>query len=176
MKKHIKTIQRSIIFCMIVMFVCPNLLPSIDNRIAADESAGVRLLDRLVMGFKTMAEAGAGNYEQVNMFLQDAMAGLKKAKKDNQVNAVFYMRYKRLLTIMKLAVIDTPYDPEGILDDFILREINTFIESVTGIRSEREHRGIGAIAGAIAEEILNLHIYLDSKSDRAALIKKYKLR
>lgn len=176
MKKRIKLIQWNIIFCMMIVFVFPNLMLSIDESIVADESAGVRLLDRLVMGFKTMAEAGAGGYDHVNTFLQDAMAGLKKAKEDNQVDAVFYMRYKRLLTTMKLAVIDTPYDPEGILDDFILREINTFIESVTGIRSEREHRGIGAIAGAIAEEILNLHIYLDSKSDRAVLIKKYRLR
>ncbi|MGB3861470.1 MAG: hypothetical protein WBE11_13300 [Candidatus Aminicenantaceae bacterium] len=36
-----------------------------------------------------------------------------------------------------------------------------------------EHRGVGAIAGAVAEEVLNLHIYLENKEKRASLIEYY---
>lgn len=141
-----------------------------------ENPSGTELLDSLVLSFKELASSGKGGYEAVNQVLQNSMSGLKKAKEQGRIDAVFYMRYKRMLTIMKLAIIDTPYDPEGILDDFILKELNSFDEDVTGIKSEREHRGIGAIAGAIAEEILNLHIYLDGLKNRDKLIQKYKLR
>lgn len=140
-----------------------------------ESSAGARLLDSLVSSFKEMAVSGKGGYEEVNEVLQKSMAGLKKARELDQVDAVFFKRYKRMLTIMKLAIIDTPYDPEGILDDFILREINAFDEDITGLKSERNDRGIGVVAEAIAEEILNLHIYLDGLKKRDQLIKKYKL-
>ncbi len=36
-----------------------------------------------------------------------------------------------------------------------------------------EQRGIGAIAGTIAEEIINLHLYLDSRLEREKVMKKY---
>jgi hypothetical protein len=42
------------------------------------------------------------------------------------------------------------------------------------LRAEGENkRGIGAIAGAMAEEILNLHIYLDGLKNRPELLKKF---
>ena len=68
-------------------------------------------------------------------------------------------------------------DPEGILDDYTLREMKRFIVDVTGEDADippPEQRGIGVIAGAISEEILNLIIYLDGQKNRGKLLEKYK--
>jgi len=37
----------------------------------------------------------------------------------------------------------------------------------------RKNRGIGALAGTIAEEIINLHLYLNSRLEREKVMKKY---
>ena len=143
---------------------------------SAEEEAGFVLLESLVLSFSTMAEEGTGGYEKVNNVIQKLMADLKKADKEKKVDPVFFGRYHRMLVIMKLTIIDTPYDPEGILDVFIVRELKKFIDDVTGVGADLpppEHRGIGAIAGAIAEEVLNLHIYLENKKKRANLIEYY---
>lgn len=143
---------------------------------AAEEEAGFALLESLVLSFATMAAKGTGGYEEVNSVIQNLMSELKKAKADKKVDSVFFGRYHRMLVIMKITIIDTSYDPEGILDRFIIRELKGFIDDVTGVKTElppSEHRGIGAIAGAIAEEVLNLHIYLENKKKRAGLIEYY---
>jgi hypothetical protein len=142
----------------------------------ADEDAGYALLESLVLVFADMAEKGTGGYEKVNNAAQNLMADLKKAKDQEKVDSVFYARYHRILLIIKLTIIDKPYDPEGILDPFIAAQLNEFIDDVTGIEATlqpQEKRGIGAVAGAIAEEVLNLHIYLDGSKDKDELIKKY---
>ena len=168
-----KTIVSSAALISILML---SAWPLIGFNPEKENPSGTELLDSLVLSFKELANSGKGGYEAVNKVLQNSMAGLKKAGEQGRIDAVFYMRYKRMLTIMKLAVIDTSYDPEGILDDFILRELSDFDEDVTGLKSERENRGIGALAGAIAEEILNLHIYLDGLKNRDKLVDKYRLR
>lgn len=146
------------------------------NVSAGKEEAGYALLESLVVAFGEMARTGRGGFEMVFEFLQKQMAELKKAKAQGQVDALFYKRYHRILEVLMLTIRMPEADPEGILDDFTLKEMKRFIVDVTGEGAEippPEHRGIGAIAGAIAEEILNLHIYLDGKKNREELLKKY---
>jgi len=143
--------------------------------------AGYVLLDKIITGFKAMAQKGTGGFESVNNLLEEAMAEAKAAKAQGKIDSPFFSRYQRLLVVAKLAIIDQPYDREGILDEFIAREINAFVDDVTGERGTLEgkgenKRGIGAVAGAMAEEIINLHVYLDGLKTRPELLKKFGLR
>ncbi len=151
------------------------------------DEAGYVLLDKIISGFKTMAEKGSGGYESVNALLQGAMAEAKAARAQGKIDAPFFNRYHRVLVIAKLAIVDIPYDKEGILDEFIFREINSFIEDVTGERrtidkgidlaaAGENKRGIGFIAGAMAEELVNLHIYLDGQKNRPEILKKFGMK
>lgn len=145
--------------------------------LSAKDEAGYLLLDKIISGFKTMAEKGSGGYESVNNLLQEAMTEAKAARAQSKIDALFFSRYHRLLLVAKLAIVDIPYDREGILDEFIVQEINSFIDDVTGERGKVEttgknKRGIGSIAGAMAEEIINLHIYLDGQKNRQEILKK----
>jgi hypothetical protein len=141
-----------------------------------NNKAGFALLDSLVTTFSDMAAKGTGGAEVVNARIQPIMAELKKAKAQKQIDSVFFNRFRRILMIIKLTIIDTSYDPEGILESLIVSELNEFINDVCGMDEQHpspENRSIGTIAGALSEEILNLYIYLDNQKNREQLRKKY---
>ena len=159
-------------------FFCMNLFAAEQsgNATTAADEASFALLVSLVSSLGEMARAGKVSYEEVNTLLQKKMAELKKARAEKQIDPVFYKRYKRILVVLKLTILDTSYDPEGILDSLISNELKAFIVDVTGADEQLpppEHRGIGTVAGALFEEILNLYIYLDGKKDREKLREKY---
>jgi len=141
------------------------------NLSAADE-AGYALLDKYILSFKQMAEEGTGGIEKVENALEGMMAEAKKDKAQGLIDPVFFNRYRRLLMITKLAIIE---DPEGILSPLIEREISEFIEDITGEKLNMGGKGgIGAMAGALAEEVINLHMYLDNKKNREKLMEELK--
>ena len=131
------------------------------------------LLNMVIDDFKTMAGEGTGGYEVVNTKMQTWMAEAKKAKSQGHIDSVFFRRFARMMMVIKLAIVPTPNDTEGILDSIIEREINLFIGDVFGEEPDLKERGIGVIATALAEEILNLHLYLDTKDRREELKKKF---
>lgn len=159
------------IFCMNIVFA----EKTVKSYPPADE-AGYALLESLVVAFSDMARTGKGGFGEVNPVLQRQMAMLKKARSQNQVDALFYKRYHRILEVLKLTIRENKTDPEGILDDFTRQEIKKFIIDVTGADANippPEQRGIGVVAGTIAEEIINLHLYLNSRMEREKVMKKY---
>lgn len=134
------------------------------------------LLDSIVVGFNKLAMKGAGAYNPVNDLLQESMARLNKARTDKNVDEIFYARYKRILVVLKLAIMDRKDDTQGILSDLIGKEMQAFAFDITGeIRDmhDPKKRGIASIAKAIIWEILNLHIHLDTKDNRGNLMRKY---
>jgi hypothetical protein len=146
------------------------------NKPNGEREAGYTLLESIVVSFGELARTGKGGFDDVFPFLQNQMAELKKAKAQEQIDALFFMRYHRILEVIMLAIRPPESDPEGILDDFTIREMRKFIVDVSGVDadiSSVKHRGIGVIAGAIAEEILNLHVYLDGLENREELLRKY---
>jgi len=161
-----------------ITILCMNMVfaeKAVKSYPPADE-AGYALLESLVVAFSDMARTGKGGFEDVNPILQRQMAMLKKARSQNQVEALFYNRYHRILEVLKLTIRKKETDPEGILDNFTHQEIKKFIMDVTGADATippPENRGIGAIAGIIAEEIINLHLYLDSRLEKENVMKKY---
>ncbi|MCK5202511.1 MAG: hypothetical protein KAR15_01515, partial [Desulfobacterales bacterium] len=136
---------------------------------------GKVLLDHMISGFKAIAIAGSGGYNVVDQLLQNSVVMLRKAKMDKAVDSVFYRRYKRILEVLKLTIINAKHDRENILNDHIAMVIQSFIYDITGefknLGSERY--GIGLISEAVSFELLNLHIYLDTKNNRPELMKKY---
>ena len=169
-------IRKTLAFSFIFLFGWSMAAPEMTNSGMADSKTGYSLLESLVMAFSEMAQTGEGGYELVNSILQKKMAELKKAKTQGLVDSVFFRRYKRILVVLKLSIIDEPYDPERILNSFIVTELKSFHEDVFGTETEfppPEHRGIGAIAGAIAQEVLNLHIHLDGLKKMEKLKARY---
>lgn len=140
------------------------------------DEAAYALLDNLVLSFKDMAEKGTGG-EVVSNALNEIMAAAKKAEAQGQIDPVFTRRFKRILVILKLAITE---DKEGILEPVIEREIEEFVKDIfgeTGADVDKNGKpiiGIGQIAGAVAEEILNLRIYLDTKEEKMKLMEEYK--
>ena len=146
-----------------------------DSNGGTDEAA-YALLDKLVLSFKDMAERGTGG-EAVSNALNEIMAAAKKTESQGQIDPVFSRRFKQILVILKLAITE---DKEGILEPVIEREIEEFVKDVFGeTRADVDKKGkpvigIGQVAGAVAEEILNLRIYLDTKEEKMKLMEEYK--
>ncbi len=117
-----------------------------------------------------MAEKGTGGREKVIPALEEMMADAKKAKDQEQIDPVFFNRYNRLLMVMKLFLVE---DEEGILKPVIEREVGEFVWDVEGIKLDGSgKKTIGFVSQAIADELVNLHLYLDNIEKKMELRKK----
>lgn len=135
------------------------------------EKDGYVLLDKVIMTFQEMAESGSGGKNEVDNALEAIMADAKRAKAQGSIDLVFFKRFHRLLMILKLAIAESP---EGILGPLVERELSNFVGDVKGEKLEvKGKKGIGTIAAATAEEIINLHLYLDSRKDRDKLMEAF---
>ncbi len=123
------------------------------------EKAGYALLDKYIMTFKRMAETGTGGKEVLDKALEEMMAEAKKAKSAGSLDPVFYRRYNRLLAISKLFIIE---DRQGILGPLITQEVGKFAEDVKGIELDPNIYPLGPVADALAEEVIDLHLYLEN--------------
>lgn len=127
-------------------------------------------MDKVISTFKGMAERGTGGREKVLPALEEMMADAKKAKDQEQIDQVFFNRYNRLLMVMKLLLVE---DEEGILGPVIEREIREFVWDVEGIKLDYTgKKTIGYVSEAIADELVNLHLYLDNIEKKKELRKK----
>jgi len=127
-------------------------------------------LDKVISTFKGMAEKGTGGREKVIPALEEMMADAKKAKDQEQIDPVFFNRYNRLLMVMKLFLVE---DEEGILRPVIEREVGDFVWDVEGIKLDGSgKKTIGFVSQAIADELVNLHLYLDNIEKKMELRKK----
>ena len=163
-------------FIVCILLLWANLAQAKMDGNGGKDEAAYALLDKLVLSFKNMAEKGTGGGEVVSNALNEIMTAAKKAEAQGQIDPVFSRRFKRILVILKLAIIE---DKEGILEPVIEREIEEFVKDVCGEtaggvdKKGKPTIGIGQIAGAVAEEILNLRIYLDTKEEKAKLMEEY---
>ena len=158
------------------LFLCVSLSQAEMAGSGGEDEAAYALLDKLVLAFRTMAEKGTGGKEVVNNALNEIMATAKMAREQGQLDPVFSRRYRRILVILRLAIVE---DEEGILEPLIKREIGDFVKDIYGeigmtVDKKGEPAiGIGRIAGAVAEEILNLKIYLNTKEEKKKLMEEY---
>ena len=167
--------KATLILC--ALFLCVSLCPADMTGNGGEDEAAYALLDKLVLAFRTMAEKGTGGKDVVNNALNEIMATARTAKEQGQLDPVFSRRFRRILITLRLAIVE---DKEGILEPLIKREIGDFVLDIYGelgvpIDKKGEPAiGIGRIAGAVAEEILNLQIYLDTKEEKAKLMEEHK--
>lgn len=144
---------------LVVFFLSLSGGPTAGNLNPKNEKAGYALLDMYILTFKKMAESGAGGKETLDQALEEMMVEAKKAKSAGSIDAVFFRRYKRLLTITKLFIIE---DRQGILGQLITEEVGKFMEDVKGIKFEPEKNPLSEVADTLADEIINLHLYLEN--------------
>lgn len=106
-----------------------------------------------------MAETGTGGREVLDKALEEMMDDAKKAKSAGSIDPLFFRRYHRLLAISKLFIIE---DRQGILGPLISEEVGKFVEEVKGIKLDPNENPIGPVADALAEEVIDLHLYLEN--------------
>ncbi len=148
----------------------PQLWPS---SAAGKTEAGYVLLDRILVLFRNLAMTGSGGRVAVETGLEGIMTEAVQAKTRNQIDPVYFRRLNRLLAIMKLAV---AADSKGILKPSIDRMTSDFVEDISGqapVLGKDGGVGLGVLAAALADEIVNLRIYLDTKEQKAKLLEQW---
>jgi len=136
---------------------------------AADvKKAGYALLDKYVAAFQEIASSGsgAGLENRLRAMADDA----KKAKDAGEIDRVFFTRYSRLLALSALVV---AADQGNLLAPVVELELADFLKDVTGedVVALRGAEAVGQVARALAEEVINLQLYLDTLERREALKK-----
>ena len=144
---------------------------------AIDKKAGYALLDAISQAFYDMATNTmvSGSKEnavmQIEKLLSKSIVDAKAAKEQKQIDPVFYVRYIRLLSTIKLVMAP---DEQGILTPVINRELGQFIEDVLGEEFKSSGpESINQVANAIADEIINLQLQLDNLEKKEALRKAW---
>jgi len=163
---------------MLVMIILAGLVvpafPGESSPAAFDKKTGTAFLESIATIFHDLAMSGGAKEDivkRIEDFLVTTMTDAKKAKDENKIDAVFFARYARLLSIIKLSLAP---DPGGILVPIINDEMRRFVNEVLG----EEWKGsgpaaIGQAANAIADEIVNLQLYMDNLEVKAKLRKAW---
>lgn len=166
-----------ILICIILclLFFWANLTSSGISFKPADKDAGYALLDSLVVTFKEMAEKRESVFDKADKELEEMMREAMRAKAQNQIDAVFFKRFSRILLVLKLVISNPP--GQVIMMQLMKREVNQFIEDVEGVKFDIDKAGpnvaINTFSQAISHEVINLRIYLDNKEKREKLIEEY---
>jgi len=138
-----------------------------------DKNVGYSLIAELSRSFQNMAQSDVGGPAAVTHVLTALMKDAKQARKDAKINAVFFQRFSRILRILYTAVLADP-DKTGILMPLIEREMGDFVLEATGESWSGSGRsGIGQLANAVAQSIIDLHIYLDTMDQRENIMKSF---
>ena len=138
-----------------------------------DKTVGYALIAKLNRSFQSMAQSGAGGAEIVSKALTTLMKDAKQARKEAKIDPVFFQRFSRFLRVLFTAVLSDP-DQTGILMPIIEREMGDFVLEATGESWSGSGKGsIGQLANAVAQSIIDLHIYLNTLDQRETIMKSF---
>jgi len=145
-------------------------MSAMEGETSALKKGGYTLLDMYIRSFQEMARLGTTG-DRLEAYLQTMAAEAKKAREAGEVNLVFYSRFARILALTKLVI---EPDRGSLLAPIVVPEIMDFVKDVTGedILTRTGGATIGQLANALAEELVNLQIYLDTLDKREAMRKK----
>jgi hypothetical protein len=137
---------------------------------------GTALLDLFLDHLREIAQSGKA--EVLEPRLQEMMIAANKAREAKTIDPVFFRRFNRMLAVTKLVA--TP-DSSGVLGPVIEQVLGDFVLDKLGLPGFREEGGKGPkavnwVAQALASEIIDLQIYLDTLGQRQALQKKMEER
>jgi hypothetical protein len=144
------------------------------------DHAGYQLLERLAVLVVTAA-APSGNGE-IGPDLVDLAKDLKVARGAKRVDDLFAVRYGKLLSAVRQGILR---DPEVLYWPMYRHTMMDFIEERTGRMPDwkeilfhvENHGGSGVglaiLADAMMSEIVSLHVHLENRERRSALIQLY---
>jgi hypothetical protein len=163
-------LKTSLGFFILVILAVP-LLADGPSASPVDKTVGYALIDAVGQTFHDMAVSGSGDVDLVNKAVEKFMAEARKAREEGRIDPVFFARYSRILAIIKIAVAP---DPQGILVPMFDDELRRFVREVLG----EDYKGsgpqaIGQVANAIADELINLRLYLDDIEAKEKLRKAW---
>jgi len=145
------------------------------------DRTGFELLDRLVVAV-VKAVAPGGEPSHLDRDILVLAKDLKSAREAKQVDDLFAVRYSRLLSAVRQAVLQ---DPEVLYWPMYRFRMIDFIEERTGqepawddlIFMVNDHGGsgvgLGAISDALMSEVVSLHILLENQARRPEILKSY---
>lgn len=131
---------------------------------------GYALLDSLVTIFRDLPiDKGL---KAVSSRLENLLGDVQASREANQIDAVYYNRYRRILFIFKLII--TPMKKNNLWEPIIFRELTAFVRDTTGENWEwGNKKSVPKMARALEEEFINLQIYLDTRETRKKLRQKW---
>jgi hypothetical protein len=165
---------------LVGILAAASAIPAWPAQDPADQT-GFQLLDRLVVALvKAVAPGGgAADFDQNILLLAK---DLKSAREAKRVEDLFAVRYSRLLSAVRQAVIQ---DPEVLFWPMYRFQMIDFIEERTGQMPDwddllfmiNDHGGsgvgLGALSDAIMSEVVSLHIHLENLTRRPEILKSY---
>ena len=139
-------------------------------------ATGTALLDLFLDHLRDIAQSGKA--EVLEPRLQEIRIAANKAREAKTIDPVFFRRFNRMLAVTKLVA--TP-DSSGVLGPVIEQVLGDFVLDKLGLQGFHEEGGKGSkainwVAQALASEIIDLQIYLDTLGQRQALQKKIEER
>ncbi len=141
-----------------------------------NNKAGFTILEDMVALLVKMPRPDMGKTEIQKAFHQLA-SHCDEAFSKKQIDGVFHYRFKRMLQVLTLAITD---DPDAMLWPLSSQEITRYSLEKTGQKppirkTDQKHRapGLGPLANSVINEVLDLHIYLETKEKRQQLMKTY---
>jgi hypothetical protein len=176
MKKSVEIIP----IILMGFFAFPAFIGGSPAQSPADQT-GFQLLDRLVSNIVQAVAPGAGSADLDRNILLLAK-DLKSAREAKRVDDLFAVRYSRLLSAVRQAMIK---DPEVLFWPMYRFNMIDFIEERTGKIPDwndllfivNDHGGsgvgLGAISDAVMSEVVSLHIHLENLAKRPEVLKNY---
>jgi len=148
---------------------------------AAEGSAGFQFLDRLVVLMVKSVAPGKGTVDIGPDIIRLAKE-LKAAREAKTVDDLFAVRYGRLLSAVRQALL---MDPEVLYWPMYRYTMVDFIEERTGripawkdiLFIVNDHGGagvgLGMIADAVMSEVVSLHLHLENLARRPEILQSY---
>lgn len=145
------------------------------------DQTGFQFLDRLVV-LLVKAVAPGGSSVDIDQNILLLAKELKSAREAKRVDDLFAVRYSRLLSAVRQAVLR---DPEVLYWPMYRFKMIDFIEERTGRMPDwdellfivNDHGGSGVglaiLSDAIMSEVVSLHIHLENLAKRPEILKSY---
>jgi len=173
-------IVKLIAIMLVGFFVSSTFSPAGPAQAPADQT-GFQFLDRLVVLLVKSVAPGGGSIDVDQNILLLAKE-LKSARETKQVDDLFAIRYSRLLSAVRQAVLR---DPEVLYWPMYRFNMIDFIEERTGRMPDwndllfmvNDHGGSGVglavLSDAIMSEVVSLHIHLETLARRPEILQSY---
>ena len=130
----------------------------------SDPAAGHALLHEYVAAIQEVATQGSA--EGLEPVLAGQAAKGAELRSAGKVSGAFAERHRRLIDVTRAVI--APHGGEA-----ARAKVRAFLAAVEGEKRHPPAGGMAAIAPALVEEVLNLHMLLDGSSDREKARARY---